>query len=107
MAYNFYGRIQTLIEETSDAFFSFHGCVNSDYAEFAGMALSEFKAALRDPSLTRSELIDMLRKGMLDTRSDDPERWSALMAQQLKKASNRNVIAKQSDSAEASSGTAA
>ncbi|MDB2682817.1 hypothetical protein N9Z27_01025 [Alphaproteobacteria bacterium] len=90
MAHNFYGRVQTLIEETNDAFLSCDGSVNTDYAEFAGMALSDFKAVLRNPSLTRAQLIYMLRRGMAKARYDDPVRWSALMAQQLKKAANRN-----------------
>lgn len=89
MAHNFYGRVQTLIEETNDAFLSYDGSVNTDYAGFAGMAISEFKTALKSPDLTRRELVGMLRKSMAQARSDDPMRWSALMAQQLKKAANR------------------
>ena len=81
-------RIRALIEDTNDAFMSLGGGMNTDYAEFAGMALSEFKTALSEPGLTRSQLIGMLRSGMAKTRNDDPKRWTALMARQLERAVN-------------------
>jgi len=89
MAHSIYGRVQALIEETNDAFQSCDGCVNTDYAGFASMAISEFKTALQTPDLRRRDLVRMLRKSMSQVRADDPMRWSALMAQQLKKAANK------------------
>jgi len=83
-------RVEALIHETNEAFLSCSGSMNTDYAEFAGMALPQFKRELRDPSLTRARLIAMLRRGMAKSHCDDKARWSALMARQLNKACNGN-----------------
>lgn len=92
MAYQTHSRIRALIQDTNDAFLSVEGGNNTDYAEFAGMALSEFKQALRDPNLTRSRLIGLLRKGMFETKHADPDQWSILMAHQLNSSSNEDFI---------------
>ena len=81
------------IEETSAAYHSFsqHDYTNSDYADFAAMALSQFKNALRDPGLTREQLEKILRKGMKKHRALDPESsWSAFMASYVTRAINDN-----------------
>ena len=72
-----------IIEETSAAYhsFSLHDYTNADYAEFAGMAIAQFKNALRDPALTREQLEKILRKGMKKHRVMDPSsNWSGFMA---------------------------
>ncbi|MCB1680312.1 MAG: hypothetical protein H6858_06970 [Rhodospirillales bacterium] len=82
-----------IIEETSAAYHSFsrHDYTNSDYADFAAMALSQFKNALRDPALTREQLEKILRKGMKKHRSMDPDSsWSIFMASYVTRASNGN-----------------
>lgn len=88
MANYLYGQVQALIHDTNEAFMSCGGSVNTDYAEFAGMALSEFKAVLKNPALTRSELVGMLRRGMAKSKCDDPGQWPILMAHQLRTAAN-------------------
>ena len=84
-------RIQALIEDTNAAFMSCDGSMNTDYAEFASLALSEFKTALRDPALTRNDLMKILRKGMAKHRNRDPDMWSALMAKHIGKAANKTI----------------
>ena len=85
-------RVEELIHETNEAFLSCSGSMNTDYAEFAGMALAQFKRELRDPNLTRRQLVAMLRRGMAKSQCNDKARWSALMARQLDKACNTNRI---------------
>lgn len=92
MTYHSHSRIRALIQDTNDAFLSIEGGSNTDYADFAGMALSEFKQALRDPNLTRSRLVSLLRKGMFETKHADPDQWSILMAYQLNSATNEDFI---------------
>ena len=83
-------REEELIHETNEAFLACSGSMNTDYAEFAGMALPQFRRELRDPSLTRRQLVSMLRRGMAKSDTNNKARWSALMARQLKKACNSN-----------------
>ncbi|MCL4678777.1 MAG: hypothetical protein KJ017_09325 [Alphaproteobacteria bacterium] len=82
-----------IIEETSAAYhdFSMHGYTNADYADFAAMALSQFKNALRDPALTREQLEQILRKGMKKHKIMDPSaNWSGFLASYVTRATNVN-----------------
>ena len=82
-----HNRIRTLIEETNDAFYAC-GSINADYAEFASLALADFKTALSDQSLTRSQLRKMLRGGMVACKDKDPDNWAVFMAQHMAQAAN-------------------
>lgn len=91
MSISIHHRIRMLIEETNDAFYGSDGHMNADYAEFASLALSEFKHVLRNPRLTRGQLTAMLRTGMLKHKDIDPEsNWSSFMAHYITRSSNRN-----------------
>src|SRR5690606_8344694 len=79
--------IRILIEETNDAF-SCCGTVNADFAEFAVLALSEFKIVLGDPELTCDQLPRILRGGMRQHQDKDPHSWAVFMAQHIAKAAN-------------------
>jgi hypothetical protein len=80
-------RIRILIEETNDAF-ACCGAVNADFADFAALALSEFKNVLGNPNLTQEQLIDILRGGMNKHQDKDPNSWSVFMAQHIARAAN-------------------
>lgn len=86
-------RIQILIEETNDAFLSC-GPVNADYAEFATLALPEFKNILRNPLLTRHQLVTLLRTGSnqhnIYKNSETDVGWAAFMAQYITKVARKN-----------------
>ena len=85
-------RIKMLIEETNDAFSSCNGHMNTDYAEFAALALSEFKHVLRNPRLTRKQLCVMLRTGMIKHKDIDPEsNWATFMAHYVARSANKNA----------------
>lgn len=87
-----YNRIKSLIEETNGAFSECRGAVNADYAEFATMSLPDFKTALQDPRLSADNLIEMLRKGATEHRSEDPEScWATFMAHYVARAANKNL----------------
>lgn len=91
MGINVYNNIKSLIEETNDAFFTCRGSINTDYAEFATMSLSDFKRALKDPRLTRDDLIGMLRNGATEHKTEDPEScWSTFMAHYVARSANKN-----------------
>ena len=85
-------RIKMLIEETNDAFASCDTGMNADYAEFATLALSEFKHVLSNPALTRRELMGVLRSGMAKHKVVDPEScWATFMAYYIAKTSNNDL----------------
>lgn len=85
-----YSRVQALIEETNEAFAQCRGSINADYAEFASMALSDFKKALQDPNLTSAQLKVILRRAMLKNRDSDPVTWPELMALHVACRANEN-----------------
>ncbi|MGB4056477.1 MAG: hypothetical protein WBK77_00120 [Alphaproteobacteria bacterium] len=87
MSLSVHQRIRILIEQTNDAF-TCYDTVNADFAEFATLALSDFKEALENPHLTRSQLTRMLRRGMTKHRDKTPGSWSAFMAAHVAKAAN-------------------
>lgn len=80
-------RIRILIEETNDAFTAYD-TVNADFAEFAVLAISEFKSVLGNPDLTQEQLMTILRGGMHKHHDKDPNSWSVFMAQHVAKAAN-------------------
>lgn len=90
MALSIHNRIRVLIEETNDAF-SCYDSVNGDYAEFATLALSDFKSILSDPALTSAELKVLIRKSMIKCRGQDPESWATLMAKYVSRAANADM----------------
>ncbi len=87
MSLSVHQRIRILIEQTNEAF-SCYETVNADFAEFATLALSDFKEALRDPNLTRGQLTRMLRRGMTKHSDKTAGSWSAFMAAHIAKAAN-------------------
>lgn len=91
MTNTIHARIQSLIEGTHEAFESC-GTVNTDYAGFAAMALSEFKDALGNPELTAHELRGILRKGSSSHRSENSEEpWPRFMARYVAHSANTNI----------------
>ena len=85
-------RIRTLIEETNDAFCESEGAINADYAEFATLALSDFKSVLSAPKLTKHELMDLLRTAMQKHKDKDPLNWAAFMAYHIASTANKNYF---------------
>jgi hypothetical protein len=96
MSTSVHHRVKLLLEETNDVF-SFCGSVNADYAEFASLALSEFKNALHKPELTRPELLRMIRTGTTRHKEisvDDPQCcWATFVARHIALTSNVNAEA--------------
>lgn len=89
MGSNIYNSIKSLIEETNDAYSICRGAVNADYAEFATMSISDFKRALQDPRLTRSQLTQLLRTGGAEHKVEDPEScWATFMAHYIARSAN-------------------
>lgn len=89
MSVSIHNRIKVLIEETNDAFSIYDSAMNTDYAEFATLALSDFKHVLRNPKLTRRQLTKMLRSGASKHKNIDPEsNWSSFMAHHIETTSN-------------------
>lgn len=87
-----YDRIKCLLEETNSAFDATRGAMNADFAEFASMALTEFKQALERNDLTPQELQLLLRAGMSRHRSASPDTpWADFMAQHMAGAVNTNT----------------
>ncbi|MEM7650513.1 MAG: hypothetical protein AAF204_00325 [Pseudomonadota bacterium] len=86
-----YSRLKYLLEETNDAFESCAGCVNSDYAAFLSMRLSELKNILKNPSLTGKQLRRVVRSGSKRFgKRDDEGQWAAFMAYYVERNANEN-----------------
>lgn len=81
-------RIRVLLEETNDAYASC-GTVNADFAEFAAMAITEFKSILGDPDLTGDRLIEILRRAMHKHHDKDSVSWSIFVASHIANTANR------------------
>jgi hypothetical protein len=81
-------RIRILLEETNDAY-SAYDTVNADFADFAALALAEFKSVLEDPHLTHEQLTKMLRKGMSKHQDKDANSWAVFMAHHMAAAANK------------------
>ncbi len=86
--------IKNVIEEIHEAYkeFSNYSYMNADYADFANMAISQFREAMRAPELTREELKDLLRKGMISHRmcNHKKDNWTKSVASYMAKVSNTN-----------------
>jgi hypothetical protein len=88
MNLSIHNRIKSLIEQTNDAY-SAYDTVNADYAEFAAMALSEFKDALHDPQLTSRQLMSMLRTAAMTHKDIAPKScWATFMAYHIARTAN-------------------
>lgn len=84
-------QIKTLIEDTTIAFENCGG-VNTDYADFATMALADFKTLLGSPKMTDRELKQLIRKANNKHRAKDPQGcWSTFIARSIAKQSNSNT----------------
>ncbi len=83
-------RMERLIENTSELFAN-SGGVNTDYADFATIALAEFKTLLADPALTDRQLKQLIRKANTSHRSECPEcSWAVFMARHIANQANAN-----------------
>ncbi len=87
MSLSVHQRIRILIEQTNDCF-TCYDTVNADFAEFATLALADFKEALKNPNLTRGQLTQMLRRGMQKHQDKEPASWSTFMAAHIARAAN-------------------
>ncbi|GJL85864.1 MAG: hypothetical protein DHS20C02_16390 [Micavibrio sp.] len=93
MSVSIHYRIKELIEETNEAFdiCASSGHMNTDYAEFAAMSISDFKRALGKPDLTDRQLTRMLRKGGTKYRKNTPkDHWAMFLAGYVTNQSNGN-----------------
>lgn len=83
--------VRDVIEEIDVAY---HGLIayqpmNTDYAGFASMAVSQFRDALRDPDLTREELGELIRKGIKKHRARGADaNWTKFVASYMVKSAN-------------------
>jgi hypothetical protein len=82
-------RIRVLLEETNDAYATC-GTVNADFAEFAAMAITDFKSILGNPELTGERLIEIVRLAMNKHHDKDPVSWSIFVANHIANTANRN-----------------
>lgn len=87
MNMSIHARVKTLIQDTNDAYFA-SGVMNADYAEFASLAISEFKSALKNPALTRPQLIRMLRGGLTLSRQEGASDWTHFLAVHMAETAN-------------------
>lgn len=89
---NVHRRIKDLLEETNDAFESYGGAMNSDYAGFASMRIDEFKDLLGKPDMTAKELRQILRKGDHKHRRNKSEGcWASFIAYYVERNANQDL----------------
>ena len=81
-------QIKDLIEKTNDAFKNCDS-VNMDYAEFASLALSDFKEILKNPYLTGRDLRRIIRKEHNNHKASNPQScWATFVAGHIAQSSN-------------------
>ena len=84
-------QIKMLIQQTNTVFENCGG-VNTDYADFATIALQDFRNMLGNPDLTDRELKRLIRKASARYRNENPEpSWSAFTASYINKRANTNL----------------
>lgn len=83
-------QIKDLIEDTNIVFENCGG-VNTDYADFATMALGEFKTLLGNPKLTDRQLKQLIRRANRSRNNWDPNGcWASFVARSIARQSNNN-----------------
>jgi len=88
MNQSIHDRLKHLIEGTYEVF-NECGAVNTDYAGFAALSLSDFKNALDKPELTGHELRKIIRKGHTTHHAENPQVcWATFMAQYVRSNAN-------------------
>lgn len=84
-------QIKHLIQQTNDVFEN-SGGVNTDYADFATIALSDFKSLLGNPDLTDRQLKSLIRRASMQYRKNSPSNsWSSFTAHYINKNANTNL----------------
>ena len=87
--------VKQVVEELDAAYsgFASHENMNGDYADFASMAVAQFRKALHNPTLTREELKYMLRSGFRAHKAHDTRTgWTTFIAAHIEKSSNANAV---------------
>ncbi len=91
--------VKEVIEEIDTAYqeFANYHYMNADYPDFARMAVGQFRAALRNPELTREDLEALLRRALskYKAKCPDPDQcivgsWSNFVASYMAKTANTN-----------------
>ena len=89
-------RIITLIRDTNSVFQNCGG-VNTDYADFATIALAEFKTLLGTPKLTDRELKQLIRKANVQHKAtaerdncNTEDCWATFIADHITQQANSN-----------------
>lgn len=91
MSKSVHERLKNLLEGTHEAF-EICGAVNTDYAGFASLSLSEFKVALENPALTGNQLRRTIRDGIRQHNNGNPEEaWATFMAHYVSMNANSNL----------------
>ncbi|MGQ0527417.1 MAG: hypothetical protein ACT4OY_05225 [Alphaproteobacteria bacterium] len=90
MSCTIHQRIKALIEDTSEIFYNTTDAMNADFAEFASLAVAEFRAVLMEPTLTRGQLSAMLRSGMGKSREQGDD-WPHFLAEHVQTVANANA----------------
>lgn len=86
-------KIKYIIQQTNDVFEN-SGGVNTDYADFATIALSDFRSTLSNPDLTDRELKRLIRHASKNYRTDKPSNsWSSFIAHYINRKANTNLQA--------------
>lgn len=83
-------RVQRLIEETNSLFYD-SGSVNTDYADFATLALQDFRSLLGMPGLTDRELKQFIRRAALQHKVEKAQScWASFTASYMTQKANEN-----------------
>lgn len=89
------GELELLIEDMSYAYsiYTTQGCTNSDFAEFAGLSLDQFKRTLKRPGLTARQLRRLIRRGNDAHRTLNPAHaWSDYVANYISDTANIDLF---------------
>lgn len=86
-------KIQVLLEQTNNEFNNYFGGINTDYADFATIALADFRTLLGNPDLTDRELKALIRCAAKHRRGESASSdcWASFTAQYMTRKANTNT----------------
>lgn len=85
-------QIKNLIEQTNGMFMNCGG-VNTDFADFATIALADFRTLLNEPDMTDRELKQLIRRAAARHKAaKSKDCWKSFTARYMSRKANNNSL---------------
>ena len=87
--------IEAFLEQSNEAYnlLSTFGNINTDFADFASLSVSEFQSLMKRPTMTKRQLRRLLRRGCHSHRHNAPESsWASYLAGYISDTANADLF---------------